>query len=94
MGFTWWLHSLKEKVLFFKHNLVSDSSINEFHIIFCRNVLIYFNEKLQTTVFKTIYDSLHKDGYLVLGESEAVREEYQYETVSSEANKIYKKVNL
>jgi chemotaxis protein methyltransferase CheR len=54
---------IKKKVLFFQHNLVTDDSINEFHLIFCRNVLIYFNRSLQKTVFNTIDNSLFKGGF-------------------------------
>lgn len=82
---------IREKVLFFKHNLVSDSSINEFHIIFCRNVLIYFDEKLQKTVFDTIYESLYKNGYLILGESEIAPKKYDYTAFANKKNKLYKK---
>ncbi|TWX49264.1 CheR family methyltransferase [Colwellia hornerae] len=79
---------IKKKVLFFQHNLVTDDSINEFHLIFCRNVLIYFNRNLQKTVFNTIDDSLFKGGILVLGESEKLLKEYDYKVLDK---KIYKK---
>ena len=79
---------IKKKVLFFQHNLVTDASINEFHLIFCRNVLIYFNRNLQKVVFNTIDDSLYKRGFLVLGESEILPEKYNYKIIG---NKIYKK---
>jgi len=61
---------LKSKILFFKHNLASDSSINEFDIILCRNVIIYFDEILKHKVFHLFKDSLKNNGYLILGESE------------------------
>ena len=77
---------IRNRVLFFKHNLVTDGSINEFNLIFCRNVLIYFNEKLQKYVFYTIDNSLDKNGFLVLGESEKMPQEYQYAELG---NKIY-----
>ena len=79
---------IKKKVLFFQHNLVTDTSINEFHLIFCRNVLIYFNRNLQTIVFNTIDDSLSRGGFLVLGESERLPEVYNYKILD---NKIYQK---
>ena len=72
---------IKKKVLFFQHNLVTDASINEFHLIFCRNVLIYFNRNLQKVVFSTIDDSLCKGGVLVLGESEKLPEKYKYNMI-------------
>ena len=79
---------VKKKVLFFQHYLVTDTSINEFHLIFCRNVLIYFNRNLQTIVFNTIDDSLSRGGFLVLGESERLPEVYNYKILD---NKIYQK---
>ncbi|MFT5851860.1 MAG: chemotaxis protein methyltransferase CheR [Colwellia sp.] len=79
---------IKKKVLFFQHNLVTDDSINEFHLIFCRNVLIYFNQNLQKTVFSTMDNSLFKGGVLVLGESEKLPEQYNYKVIGK---KTYQK---
>ena len=64
---------LREKVVFGTHNLVCDASFNEFHVILCRNVMIYFHRGLQERVHKLFYDSLVTFGYLGLGRSEAVR---------------------
>ena len=84
---------IKEKVHFFQHNLVTDSEINEFHLVFCRNVLIYFNKDLQTRVFKLIYDSLIRDGFLVLGSSETVEYKDGFIKFNERVNnKIFKKI--
>lgn len=64
---------LKEKVLFSSHNLVTDGVFGEMHLIFCRNVLIYFNRKLQGQVLKLFYDSLIPGGYLCLGSKESIK---------------------
>lgn len=77
---------IMEKILFFKHNLVTDGSINEFNLIFCRNVLIYFNRNLQGRVFHTFDNSIDRDGFLILGESEVMPKEYKYRDIGS---KIY-----
>ncbi|MDR3542810.1 MAG: protein-glutamate O-methyltransferase CheR [Desulfosporosinus sp.] len=61
---------LKKKVVFFHHNLTSDTAFNEFHLIICKNVLIYFNSQLQENVVKLFKQSLHRNGFLVLGRSE------------------------
>lgn len=61
---------IKEKILFFQHNLATDSTINEFDIVFCRNVLIYFDKILKKRVLSLINDSLYEEGIIVLGESE------------------------
>lgn len=64
---------LRNNVVFGVHNLVSDASFNEFHLILCRNVLIYFRRELQDRVHGLFYHSLGMFGYLGLGRSEAVR---------------------
>ncbi|OQY32750.1 MAG: chemotaxis protein CheR [Spirochaetaceae bacterium 4572_59] len=65
--------SLKDRILFTYHNLVSDGVFGEMNIIFCRNVLIYFDQKLQNKVLKLFYDSLVPGGYLCLGTKESLR---------------------
>ena len=65
--------SLREKVLFSSHNLVTDGVFGGMHVIFCRNVLIYFNKDLQERVFKLFYDSLCPGGFLCLGTKETLR---------------------
>ena len=64
---------LRDRVVFGTHNLVSDASFNEFHLILCRNVLIYFQRGLQERVHRLFHDSLVTFGYLGLGRSEAIR---------------------
>jgi chemotaxis protein methyltransferase CheR len=54
------------------HNLVTDYSFNEFHVIVCRNVMIYFNHRLQERVHHLFYDSLCTKGFLCLGSKEAL----------------------
>lgn len=64
---------LKSKMIFSTHNLVSDRSFNEFQLIFCRNVLIYFDKDLQERVFKLFDESLESLGHLALGSKETLR---------------------
>jgi chemotaxis protein methyltransferase CheR len=64
---------LREGVVFGTHNLVSDASFNEFQLILCRNVMIYFRRELQNRVHGLIHDSLAMFGFLGLGRSETVR---------------------
>lgn len=64
---------LREKMIAATHNLVSDRSFNEFQIIFCRNVLIYFDKALQDKVLRLFDDSLERLGFLVLGAKENIR---------------------
>jgi chemotaxis protein methyltransferase CheR len=62
--------SLKRNVLFFQHNLVSDHSFGEMHVIFCRNVLIYFGRALKETVLSRLTQSMCAGGFFCVGESE------------------------
>lgn len=64
---------LKSKMIVATHNLVSDRSFNEFQLIICRNVLIYFDRDLQDKVLTLFDDSLEKLGFLVLGAKENIR---------------------
>lgn len=64
---------LASKIIFSTHNLVSDSSFNEFDLILCRNVLIYFDKDLQDRVFQLFDDSLARLGYLALGSKETLK---------------------
>jgi chemotaxis protein methyltransferase CheR len=63
---------LKQNVVFSIHNLVSDHSFNEFNLVVCRNVLIYFNRALQEKVFSLFYESLSMFGFLALGSKESM----------------------
>lgn len=65
--------TLSSKMVFSTHNLVSDGSFNEFQLILCRNVLIYFNKSLQDKVLKLFDESLHPLGFLALGNKETIR---------------------
>lgn len=65
--------SLKQNITVATHNLVSDRSFNSFQLIFCRNVLIYFDKQLQDNVLNLFDESLEKRGFLILGAKENVR---------------------
>ena len=65
--------ALGQRMVFSTHNLVSDSSFNEFHLILCRNVLIYFDKDLQEKVFRLFDNSLGNLGYLALGSKETLK---------------------
>jgi len=66
-------NDLKAKMIFANHNLVSDRSFNEFQLIVCRNVLIYFDRELQRKVFNLFDDSLEALGFLGLGSKESIQ---------------------
>ncbi|MBN2002498.1 MAG: protein-glutamate O-methyltransferase CheR [Anaerolineae bacterium] len=65
--------ALKKNVTFANHNLVTDGVFSEVHLIFCRNVLIYFDKTLQNRVLKLFSDSLSYGGFLCLGTKETLQ---------------------
>jgi chemotaxis protein methyltransferase CheR len=86
--------TLTGKMIFSTHNLVSDASFNQFQLILCRNVLIYFERELQGKVFQLFDHSLENFGYLALGAKESVRFSPiagRYRQVGRE--KIWRKIN-
>jgi chemotaxis protein methyltransferase CheR len=88
-------HRLLNRILFSRHNLAIDRLFNEFHLIFCRNVLIYFNKSLQNQVHELLYQSLEVGGYLVLGDKESIRftpRAEHYETVDPH-QKVYRRIS-
>lgn len=64
--------SLKRNIIFSVHNLAIDKSFNEFQLILCRNVLIYFNQDLQSKVITLLHESLCPFGFLALGNKESL----------------------
>jgi len=63
---------LRKNVVFFHHDLVSDYALGEMHVIFCRNVLIYFGASLRERVLGVLKDGLCRGGFLCLGASESL----------------------
>ncbi|HMI03841.1 MAG TPA: protein-glutamate O-methyltransferase CheR [Pedobacter sp.] len=85
--------ALKKNVLFSVHNLASDGVFNEFQVISCRNVLIYFNTDLQKRVIELFYNSLANFGFLCLGSKETLRnDEIGRFKIIDKKNNIYQKI--
>ncbi|MEK3863795.1 protein-glutamate O-methyltransferase CheR [Paenibacillus sp. FSL H7-0716] len=63
---------LRKNIIFAEHNLATDTSFNEFNVIFCRNVMIYFNDELRDHVHGLFHESLSRFGILVLGSKESI----------------------
>ena len=85
---------LRSKIIFSTHNLVSDHSFNEFQLILCRNVLIYFDRDLQHKVLDLFNNSLEDLGYLALGSKETI----DFSNIANrfkrlDQEKIWRKVN-
>ncbi|KIL77875.1 CheR family methyltransferase [Bacillus badius] len=64
---------LARNIVFSKHNLAVDRSFNEFHVIICRNVMIYFNKLLQNRVHHLFHESLVQSGILGIGSKEGIK---------------------
>lgn len=85
--------SLREHITFANHNLTADNVFGEMNLVFCRNVLIYFNPELQERALTLFTKSLVRGGFLVLGTKEDLQFSGvadQYEIVDRAA-RIYKK---
>lgn len=83
-----------DRIAVFRHDLARDASFNEFHVIFCRNVLMYFDEALRYRVHRLFCDSLVRLGFLGLGQSESLhlsRHEAHYELLEPR-QRLYRKV--
>ena len=85
--------SLIRNIVFSQHNLVTDGSFSEFNVIFCRNVMIYFNKGLQNRVLNLFGESLAPFGVLAVGRKESLKfsaHESRFEVIDS-AEKLYRK---
>jgi chemotaxis protein methyltransferase CheR len=89
------IHSeLKQNTLFSVHNLVSDNVFNEFQLITCRNVFIYFEIELQERILELFYKSLAPFGFLCLGAKETIRSDIfrkKFKVINHTEN-IYQKI--
>lgn len=86
---------LGENIVFAQHNLAVDHSFNEFHVIICRNVMIYFNSTLQNRVHELFYNSLVLSGVLGIGKKEDIAftsHSMCYEEMDSN-EKLYRKMD-
>ena len=63
---------VKSRVEFHEHNLLKDTYPKDYHLIVCRNVLIYFTEEAKDDVFRKFHDSLAKGGALFIGSTEQI----------------------
>jgi chemotaxis protein methyltransferase CheR len=83
---------LKDRILYFQHSLLNKGVFNEFHLVLCRNVLIYFDQTLQTAVLDLFFRSLDMNGFLVLGESESIGPYPIGFQLFNKPSKIFKKI--
>jgi chemotaxis protein methyltransferase CheR len=86
--------SLRRQLVFSQHNLVCDSTFNEFQLIVCRNVLLYFDSNLRQRAHDLFHGSLSNFGVLVLGKKESLRftEHAESYTELRDGARVYRKV--
>jgi chemotaxis protein methyltransferase CheR len=84
---------LKTNITFAHHNLVTDSVFSEVQVVFCRNVLIYFDRTLQNWVLNTLANSLSRGGFLCLGTKETLELSSVYDQFKTvdQKERIYQK---
>lgn len=86
--------SLKRNIIFSQHNLAIEGSFNEFHLILCRNVMIYFTKPLQQRVHQLLFQSLSMFGVLGIGSKETLQfttHEKDYEQLGV-GTKLYRRI--
>ena len=86
--------ALQRNIVFSQHNLVADGPFNEFNVILCRNVMIYFAPPLQQRTHELFYSSLAMFGILGLGARETLRfmpNEQKYEALVP-GEKLYRRI--
>ncbi|ENN96249.1 MCP methyltransferase, CheR-type [Methanocaldococcus villosus KIN24-T80] len=75
---------IKKYVKFQLHDLIKDPPLKNMDMILCRNVIIYFDKKIQEEIFLKFYEALNPGGFLVLGKTEILH---------GEAKKLFKTYN-
>ena len=66
------IDELKKLVKVKRHDLISGPKFSGFDIIFCRNVTIYFEQKLQEVLYLNFYNALNDGGFFVMGKTETL----------------------
>ncbi len=87
---------LKQHADFQLHNLITNLPPRKFNIIFCRNVMIYFDHAAKVRLLQQFYEHLHEDGYLIIGFYDALvplidKEKYRIANLDA---KVFQKIQL
>ena len=86
--------SLKRNIIFAHHNLLTDNVFNQFDLILCRNVMIYFNQAIKKRAQDLLHNSLYVDGFIGFGRKESINfstHELCYKKLEND-HSIYKRV--
>jgi chemotaxis protein methyltransferase CheR len=83
---------IMSKIRFDYHNLKNDSGQRGLDIVFCRNVIIYFDEAAQTAVINRFWDAMALKSFLFIGHSESLfGMDTKFEFVKTEWATLYRK---
>jgi chemotaxis protein methyltransferase CheR len=87
--------SLHQNIVFSQHNLVSDGAFNEFNVVLCRNVMIYFNRALQERTHALLHGSLSMFGILGLGSKESLQflPQHRFYEQLEPGEKLYRRIS-
>lgn len=81
---------IRERVLFAKHNVLSDPPFSDLDLVVCRNLLIYLDREVQKEILRTFHFSLRQGGYLFLGSSESADLCDEFFIAVDKKNRIYR----
>jgi chemotaxis protein methyltransferase CheR len=83
---------LMSKIRFDYHNLKNDSGQRGLDLVFCRNVIIYFDEAAQTAVINRFWDAMAGKSFLFIGHSESLfGMDTKFEFVKTQWATLYRK---
>ena len=87
------IHSnLMSKIRFDYHNLKNDSGLKGMDVVFCRNVIIYFDDTAQAAVINRFWDAMASKSFLFIGHSESLfGMDTKFEFVKTEWATLYRK---
>ena len=84
---------LRKRIVFFQHDLATDFSLGEMHVVVCRNVLIYFANALRARVIDMFGQTLSRGGFLCLGKSETLPNHAPTFSSFAPVERIYRRVH-
>lgn len=87
------LRELRENIVFARHNMVTDAVFGEMHVIFCRNLMIYFDAALQRKTVRMLNAGLTRKGFLCLGSRESSIDDVSGFEELKKGTKIYRKTH-
>ncbi|MCP4595489.1 EAL domain-containing protein [Neptuniibacter sp.] len=83
--------NLRDMIVFARHNVINDPPFLHLNLVTCRNVLIYFDNALQSKVLQRFHFALKQEGVLFLGRSESVAQAEQLFIHTNRRERIFRK---